>query len=151
MVRTAIRAIRFQIEGMLKKHKKLKLIIEIGNHDPVATIWLMEAFNMFYENEPRVSIDTTPRPFHCFTFGANFIGTHHGDKVKMNLLPIVFASDYATEWGETVYRTIHTGHIHNDNVTLIRFQHIAIHSSNNVILLVILQLDRISRWQTLLR
>lgn len=116
MVRTAIRAIRFQIEEMLKKHKNIKLIIEIGNHDPVATIWLMEAFNMFYENEPRVSLDTTPRPFHCFTFGANFIGTHHGDKVKMTALPLVFASDYATEWGETVYRTIHTGHIHHDNV-----------------------------------
>ena len=116
MVRAAIRAIRHQIECALEKHKHLRLVIEIGNHDIAGTIWLMEAFAMFYEKEPRVTVDTSPRPFHCFTFGQNKIGTHHGHSVKMNALPLVFATDWPEAWGNTKYRSIHTGHVHHDQI-----------------------------------
>jgi hypothetical protein len=116
MVRTAVTALRELIEKVLRRHKKVHLIIEIGNHDLAGAIWMMEAFSMMYEDEPRLIVDKTPRPFHCFTFGQNMVGTHHGHAVKMAKLPLLFATDWAEEWGATKYRTIHTGHVHHDHI-----------------------------------
>ena len=116
MVRAAVKTIRFLIKCALEKHENIRLVIEIGNHDISGSIWLMEAFNMFYESEPRVTVDTSPQHFHCFTFGSNMVGTHHGHSVKLNALPLLFATDWPEEWGSSKYRTIHTGHIHQDQV-----------------------------------
>lgn len=116
MVRVAIRAIRHQVNCILKRHQNVRLIIEIGNHDMASAIWLMECFAMFYESEPRVTVDNSPRPFHCFTFGQNMIGTHHGHSVKLAALPLLFATDWPEQWGGTKHRSIHTGHVHHDQV-----------------------------------
>tara|TARA_E500000305_G_scaffold33701_3_gene25680 strand:- start:32848 stop:33969 length:1122 start_codon:yes stop_codon:yes gene_type:complete len=116
MVRIAVRSLRYLVSNILSKHKSVRLVIEIGNHDMASAIWLMEAFNLFYENEPRVFVDTSPRQFHCFTFGKNMIGTHHGHGARMNALPLLFATDWPEQWGSTLHRSIHTGHVHHDQV-----------------------------------
>lgn len=114
VVRAAIRTIRYLVESALKKHKNVRLIIEKGNHDESSTVILQETFFLHYENEPRVTVDRSPQNCHVFQFGRNLIGTHHGDKIKMDKLPLVIASDYPKIWGDTKYRTIMTGHIHHD-------------------------------------
>lgn len=115
VVRVAIHVLRKSIELMLKKHETVHLLIETGNHDESSSVWLREMFNIFYENEPRVYVDTSPMLFHFIEFGKNMIGTHHGDKVKMDKLPLIMASMQPEVWGRTRYRHILTGHIHNDS------------------------------------
>lgn len=114
IIKVAIRCIRYLVRAALMKHGHVRLVIEFGNHDPSSSVCLMECFAALYEVEPRVTVDTSPRPFHCFTFGKNMIGTHHGHKVKMDKLPLLFATDWPREWGETIHRVIHSGHIHQD-------------------------------------
>jgi hypothetical protein len=116
MIRVALRTIRFMIQGALSKHTKVRVIIEIGNHDHAPTAMFMESFAMLYENEPRVYVDNSPRVFHTFSFGQNMINTHHGDGVKMPQLPLLFAADWPKEWGNTTHRVIHTGHVHHDHI-----------------------------------
>jgi hypothetical protein len=116
MVRTAIRAIRYAIKAALSRHEKVRVIVEIGNHDLASSIFLMECLANVYENEPRVEIDTSPKHFHYYEFGKNLIGTHHGDNVKLESLPITMATDRPEAWGRTQYRFIWTCHTHKDRV-----------------------------------
>jgi hypothetical protein len=76
----------------------------------------MEALSNIYENEDRLTVDTSPSKFHYFTFGKCLVGIHHGDGAKPADLPLIMAVDRAQEWGEAEFRYIWTGHIHSDNV-----------------------------------
>lgn len=116
VVRAAMTSIRYMVAEALKKHGTVNLTLEIGNHDPSSTIMLMEMFYMHFENEPRVIVDRSPRNIHVLEFGKNLICTHHGDKIKMDKLPLVIADDYYEIWGRTTNRVVHTGHVHHDHV-----------------------------------
>lgn len=112
MVRASIRTMRYMIERAAEKHAKVRVVVEIGNHDLSSSIFLMECLANVYENEPRITVDTSPMHYHYFQFGKCLIGIHHGHGVKMAQLPLIMAADKPKEWGETEYRTWWTGHIH---------------------------------------
>lgn len=116
MVRVAVRTMRYMIAGMLKKHKKVKIINAIGNHDDASAMFLSIALDHVYENEPRVEVDTSPSVFHYLRFGKTLIGIHHGHTCKLPKLPGVMATDRSKDWGETKYRYWLTGHIHHQQI-----------------------------------
>lgn len=70
--------LRHAVSCALNRHKHVTLSITIGNHDLASAVWLMEAMSMFYEDEPRVTVDTSPSHFKYHRFGKNLIGIHHG-------------------------------------------------------------------------
>lgn len=115
MVAVGIRSMRYMIRAALKRHRRVHVIVEPGNHDPYSSIFLMQCLVNLYENEPRVTIDTSPAHFHYFRFGACLIGTHHGDTVKAEKLPLIMAADRPEEWGKTQYRVWWTGHVHHES------------------------------------
>jgi hypothetical protein len=118
MVPATWRAMRRLVDQVALKHEFVHVIVESGNHDPMATLWLVELLRTAYENNSRITIDRSPSNFHYYRFGKVLIGTHHGNKVKMKAknLPLIMATDRAQDWGETTHRTIWTGHIHSLNV-----------------------------------
>ena len=101
------------IKMALGRHKEVHVICEIGNHDDHSALALAVCLNMYFKNEPRVTIDTSAQRFHYYRFGQNLIGVHHGDLVKPAALPGLMAADRASDWGETSHRVWYTGHIHN--------------------------------------
>lgn len=113
LVRAAIRTTRRTIEAALSRHEAVRVIVEIGNHDLSSSIFLMEALANIYENEPRVTVDTSPKHFHYFDFGKCLIGTHHGHGVKLGQLPLIMAADEPERWGASQYRYWWTGHVHH--------------------------------------
>jgi hypothetical protein len=113
MVRAAIRALRATISSALGKHQNVHVVVEVGNHDLASSIFLMECLAALYENEPRVTVDTSPMHYHYYTFGKCMIMTHHGHGPKMQDLPLIMATDRPKDWGETEHRFIWTGHIHH--------------------------------------
>lgn len=112
MVRASIRAMRHMITAALERHGKVHVIVEIGNHDLSSSVFLMECLHNVYENDPRVTIDTTPSHYHYFEWHKVLIGTHHGHGSKAEKLPGVMAHDRAEAWGRTRHRYWMTGHIH---------------------------------------
>ena len=116
VIRAAINAIRYQVRAALEKHHTVRLIIELGNHDADIMKVLMETFYAHFDNEPRVVVDRSPRNVHVFEWGFNLIGTHHGDKIKMDRIPLVIATDFPEMWGRTKFRAVHTGHVHHDHI-----------------------------------
>jgi hypothetical protein len=116
MVRSGIRIMRGTINAALSKHKHVHVIIEPGNHDPVSSVWFAEMMAVAYESEPRIHIDTTPRNVHYYEFGKVLIGTTHHDRLKMEQLPALMASDMPEAWGRTKHRIWIVGHIHHKKV-----------------------------------
>ena len=116
MVRYSIRGIRYAIKSALLRHNRVRVIVEIGNHDLASSVFLMEALANIYENEPRVTVDTSPAQVHYFEFGKNLIGTHHGHKIKLERLPLIMAADRPEAWGRTLHRYWYTGHVHERRV-----------------------------------
>ena len=116
MVRAAIRSMRYTIEEAARTHEYVHVIVEIGNHDLSSSIFLMECLSNIYENNPRITVDTSPSHFHYFSFGNSLIGTHHGHGVKMEKLPLIMAIDRPDLWGNSEHRFWWTGHIHHDQI-----------------------------------
>ena len=116
MVDVAIRSIRYMIEIALKKHGKVHLIIEIGNHDLYSSIFLAQCVSHIYENDPRFTVDTSPSHYHYYRFGKCLIGSHHGHGKKMEKLPAVMAVDRREDWGQVEHCWWFTGHVHHEQV-----------------------------------
>lgn len=113
MAGLAIKCVRYAIERAAKKHSHVHVIVEIGNHDLSSSIWLMLMLSNIYENEPRITIDTSPMHYHYYKFGQVLIGTHHGHGAKMAQLPLIMAADRPEDWGDTTFRYWWTGHVHH--------------------------------------
>lgn len=113
IVEIAIRTLRRIIDLALAKHSHVHVIMAEGNHDLVSSIWLRKMFKALYENEPRVSVDDSELPYYVYQHGETMLAFHHGHLTKNDKLPLLFASQFARVWGNTVKRYAHCGHRHH--------------------------------------
>lgn len=113
LVRSAIRVLRTVIDMLLQKHEFVHIKMLDANHDPVSQIWLREWFSVFYENEPRVSVDTSPNPYNAYEFGNVALFFHHGHKKNVSNVSQVFAAQFREMFGRTKYAYAHLGHLHS--------------------------------------
>jgi hypothetical protein len=118
VVRAVIRCKRHHIARMLEKHAHVTVRINPGNHDGVTALMLAEMMAMIYENEPRVTVATSPAPYWFHGFGTNLIGTTHGDGAKGANLPLLMAVDAPALWlaSEHGSRVWFVGHVHHKDV-----------------------------------
>jgi len=116
LVRVAIRVLRQVIDMLLAKHENVHIIMADANHDPVSQIWLREWFAVFYENEPRITVDRNPNPYNAYEFGKTALFFHHGHKRKVENVSEVFAAMYRDMFGRTKHAYVHMGHMHHLHV-----------------------------------
>lgn len=116
LVRVAIRVLRRIIDMLLAKHQILHIIMADANHDPVSQVWLREWIAVLYENNPRVTVDTSPSPYNAYEFGKVALFTHHGHKRKIANVSEVFAAQFREMFGRTKFAYAHTGHLHHIDV-----------------------------------
>lgn len=114
LIDVACNVIRQLVRTALDHHGQVKLIMAEGNHDPNGSAWMRKNFAMHYENEPRVTVDTTPVPFYAHQHGDVMLGFHHGHKVPIKSMPGMFADLYSEMWGATKHREAHCGHYHQE-------------------------------------
>lgn len=113
LVRVAIRVIRRIIDMLLNKYKTVNVIMAEGNHDPASSVWLREMLYAFYENEPRVIIDTNPDPYYCITFGKVCLFYHHGHKKSIKNVESAFIGKFKKQFGRSKFCYGHLGHFHH--------------------------------------
>jgi hypothetical protein len=116
VLRVGLRAMRACIDAALERHKSVRVINEIGNHDEHSSQMLTIALSMYYDHNKRVTFDESPAKFHYYRFGKNLIGVTHGDSTKFEALGPIMAHDRAADWGETLHRYWYTGHVHHRRV-----------------------------------
>ena len=116
VLRVGVRMMRAMIDAALSKHEQVRVVIEIGNHDDYSAAMLSMALEAFYDRDDRVTVDTSPEPFHWHRFGKNLIGVTHGDQAKIEQLPGLMAAMRAADWGQTRHRYWYTGHVHSERL-----------------------------------
>ncbi len=116
LVRVAIRVLRRVIDMLLSKHERVHIIMADANHDPVSQVWLREWLAVLYEDDPRITVDTSPSPYNAYEFGKVAIFTHHGHKRKVTNVAEVFAAQFREMFGRTRYAYAHMGHLHHVDI-----------------------------------
>jgi hypothetical protein len=116
MIRVAIRTMRRVITMLLEKHQRVHVIMADANHDEAGGAWLRELFAAFYENEPRVTVDTSPNTFYMYEHGQTSLFYHHGHKRKIGDVDSVFAGKFRETYGRTKFSYAHVGHLHSDEL-----------------------------------
>lgn len=116
MVRVVIRTIRRVAEMLLQKHERVHLLFCDANHDEAGEVWLREMFAMFFEHEPRISVDTSASTYYVFEHGETSLFYHHGHKRKTSNVDSVFAGKFRDVYGRTKFSYAHTGHKHADEL-----------------------------------
>lgn len=109
----ALDCIFYMIELALQHHEHVHVVYEPGNHDDSSALLIARFVNRLYRDEPRVTVDISPRYYHYYQFGKNLFMTHHGHATKLDKLPLLMACDAPKMWGETLFRSIYTGHVHH--------------------------------------
>lgn len=116
IVRAAIRVLRWAVARLLERHGHVHVVMADANHDPAAGVWLREMFAAFYENEPRVTVDTSANTYYCYEFGQTALFFHHGHRRKPKEVDKVFAGQFRQIYGRTKFAYAHMGHRHADEL-----------------------------------
>jgi hypothetical protein len=92
--------------------KELVIVYIPGNHDRLSSFHLAHALSKSIKDQDITwDIEYSERKVH--TWHSNFNAFEHGDVPAKNT-PLVYATEYAMEWGTTRNRTLFTGHFHQN-------------------------------------
>lgn len=116
MVRAAIRIVRKVISMLLEKHEQLDVIMCDANHDPAGEVWLREMLAAFYDNEPRVTVDTNPGTYSVLEHGDVSLFYHHGHRRGVKNVDSILVGKFRKVYGRTHFSYAHTGHKHSDEL-----------------------------------
>jgi hypothetical protein len=111
---TGVRLFQDLIEMALQKHDTVRVRCLPGNHDPQSTVTLTLALAMFYESNPRVTVELDPSDLFFLRFSNTLIGACHGDKMKPYRMSMAMLRPQ--EWGQSLFRWFVFGHIHHETV-----------------------------------
>lgn len=92
----------------------LHIIYIPGNHDRLSSFHLAHALQHSVRSEDSIIWDCEYSERKVLKYGINMFCIEHGD-VKIN--PLVYATEFPTEWGSTSNRVIYTGHYHYKKTT----------------------------------
>ena len=96
-----------------KSAPEVEVVVISGNHDWHASVCLRHIVDAFFSDCENVSVDMSPAPRVCRTWGNVMMVWAHGDCVRANKWPEVVAAEFPQQWAETKYRFVHLGHIHH--------------------------------------
>lgn len=116
MVRAAIRIVRTVVRMLLEKHEQLDVIMCDANHDPAGEVWLREMMAAFYEDEPRIKVDTNPGTYSVIEHGDVSLFYHHGHRRGTKNVDSIMVGKYRGLYGRTKYSYGHIGHKHKDEL-----------------------------------
>lgn len=116
VLREAVRLIRYAIDLALAKHETVEVRLLAGNHDQKAALAVALALSLGYEGEDRVTIDDSPSYLWFRRYGKVLLGATHGDKTKMDQMPLLMAVDRPEDWAASTRRRVFTGHIHHERL-----------------------------------
>ena len=112
-----IQAMRACINSALKKHGKVIVQNNIGNHDDHSSVMLAKVLAAYYHKDKRVTVGDSISKFWYYRHGKVLIGSTHGDTAsKPQHVAALMACDRAEDWGKTTHRHIHMGHVHNKQI-----------------------------------
>jgi len=108
----AFDAMHWAISYISNYCKELVVIYVPGNHDRLSSFHLVHALSKSISGDNITwDIEYAERKVHVY--GNNFNAFEHGDVSSKNT-PLVYATEFSKQWGSTRYRTLFTGHYHQN-------------------------------------
>ena len=92
--------------------KELTIVYVPGNHDRLSSYHLAHALSKSIESD-EITWDIKYEERKVHIWHNNFNAFEHGDKPSKNT-PLVYATEYPKQWGDTTNRTLFTGHYHTE-------------------------------------
>ena len=93
--------------------EKLEVILVQGNHDRTKSFYLAHALEVLFKNDKSILFKREHSTTKSTVLGNTFIGYHHGN-TKIEDLPLLFATGSTSkDFGNALYREIHTGDKHH--------------------------------------
>lgn len=114
--REAFDALYWSVNYIKQFCNKLSIVYVPGNHDRLSSFHMAHALEKCFDKATGIDFKTDYSERKVITYGVNFFAFEHGDVTKKNT-PLVYATEYPTEWGNTTYRTCYTGHFHSKKTT----------------------------------
>jgi hypothetical protein len=96
----------------LKEIAPVHVVMISGNHDDLGVWHLGDSLECAFANDEDVEIDNEPKYRKYVRYGKVLLMFTHGDKGKREDYPLLMATEKSKDFGETKYREVHTGHIH---------------------------------------
>lgn len=94
------------------------VLIVPGNHDRDACFKMGEVLHAWYRSSQghvRIDNDAALRKYR--RWGVNLLGFTHGSDERPQDLPLIMAQERKEEWGYTLHREWHVGHLHKRKET----------------------------------
>jgi hypothetical protein len=113
VIQTGIRMLKRAVRQALARHELVDVDIVPGNHDPESSMWLAYCLAEAFSDEPRVTVNTSPRAYHYIEHGSCLIGTAHGDKCKPTALGEIMSVECREQWARAKHCHWYTGHVHH--------------------------------------
>lgn len=94
--------------------EELEVILVQGNHDRTKGFFVAHALEVLFKKDKNIKFQREHSTTKSVLLGNTFIGYHHGNSVKLEQLPLIFATGKeADKFGAAKYREIHTGDKHH--------------------------------------
>jgi hypothetical protein len=106
----AFDALHWSINHISQFCDELEVVYLPGNHDRLSSFHLAHALSKCF-NSSRIVFNVDYSERKVITWGENFFAFEHGDVGSKNT-PLVYATEFSQQWGDTRYRTCYTGHWH---------------------------------------
>ena len=101
----------------LREIAPVRVVVVKGNHDRDTSYAVGEILSVAFEGYDDVTIDNEAPRRKYVEFGKCLIGFDHGDEAKLKDLAAIVPEECAEAWGRTKWRTVETGHLHQQRVT----------------------------------
>ncbi len=92
--------------------ENVKVIVMPGNHPKTKEFYIGHALEVYFRNDKGMTFDRTSKPRKVHKYFDNLTLFHHGN-CKLEKLPLIMASEFSKEWGETKYHRCHTSDKHH--------------------------------------
>lgn len=108
----AFDSMHWAVEKLTDYCDKLVVVYLPGNHDRLSSFHLVHALSKSIDS-PKIEWDVDYAERKVHVWGNNFNAFEHGD-VKSKSTPLVYATEFPALWGKSKFRTLFTGHYHQN-------------------------------------
>jgi len=105
--------LNIQAINMLRQKAPVDVVIIQGNHDFERSYYLGCAIDWYFKKCNNVNVDNSHSIRKYYSFGKVLLGLAHGNKIKVNDLPLIMATEQPLLWANSNYREFQLGHLHH--------------------------------------
>lgn len=112
MLEASTDIVLFAVSRALERAEVVEVVVLPGNHDGATAVAVRYAISLYYRNDKRVKVNTSPSRYWWYEWGKCMFGATHGDKQRYKTLGQYMAAAKPEMWGRTKFRHCFTGHYH---------------------------------------